>query len=134
MKVRLLERRDIPRLIEITKTKSQQLGVDFWLPPLEESKCVFVLEEDSQVVAALVFRQVTEMILVGDQPKAVKGLMRYEPRIRAVLKRAGVDSMLAFLPKALVKAGRKSGMERIMERLKFRKLDENFTSFEGEVE
>lgn len=132
-RVRLLRDDDIPVLAEILARKSQQLGIEFWMPPLRESRVTFVLEVDGQVTGALVFNDVVEMTMVGDTPSVVSGIMEAEDKVRLVLDREGVENMVSFVPKELISEQRKSGMQRIMERLSFRRIDQNYACFEGEV-
>lgn len=134
-KVRLFQKWDAPALVAINARKSEQLGEHLWLPKLDEerTKVVLVLEDEGVVKAGLVFRDVTEMILVGDQSLAIKGLMRKEAAIRAVLDRAGINEMIAPIPRQLLRSDRESGMERIMKRLRFRNIDSDVALFEGEI-
>lgn len=124
---------DAKALVRIIEHKQEQLGVEFWLPPLQQARLVLVTEEEEKITGGLVFSDLTEMTMVGDEASMVRDFMDHEGRIRMALNRAGCENLITFLPKCLMKDDRKSGMQRIVERLKFRLLDERFSTFEGEV-
>lgn len=124
---------DCKALAEILARKNEQLGVSFWLPPLKSARLTLVTEEEGKITGGLVFNDVTEMTMVGDEAGLIRDFMDHEGRIRMALNRAGVEDLILFLPKCLMNDKRKSGMQRIVERLKFRLLDDKFSTFEGEV-
>lgn len=126
--------RDCAALCRIIEKKQEQLGVKFWLPPLKQARVVLVSEEEGgEITGGLVFSQLFEMTMVGNHPSLIRNFMDEEQRIRMVLDRSGIDNMVLFLPQCLMNAKRKSGMQLIAERLKFRPIDSKFVTFEGEV-
>lgn len=134
LRCRLLGDEDKAVIRALIREKRQQLGIDFWLPKFEDARThlVLVFEKDGMVVGAVVFRQVWECILAAAEPAAMVAGVAFTPQIKEVLRREGIDEVLGFVPKKLLKRKRKSGMERLMERIGFRRIDDTIP-FEIEV-
>lgn len=137
---RPLQDGDIPAIVNLIAHKKQQLGVDFWLPEFSDPRTyrVFVLEAHGEIIGAAVFRTIWELILAADNPLAMLAGIETQAEIREELQRAMVDQVVAFVPEKLVSWNRdggrmrKSGMERLIERLGFRRIN-NMVAFETEV-
>lgn len=133
--MRMLEERDIPALVKLSRRKSEQMGYAPWLPPLaDENTVAFVVEREGRVEGAMVFRKVHDMMLVGDSPEFIRTLFGEEAKIRAVLEARGVSEVVSAVPRSLLGTERKRGaIARFLQRLRFRNISESFVCFEGEV-
>lgn len=125
---------DVPFLVDILRRKNEHLGISFWMPPLKQARCVLVAERNGAPQGALVFSDVTELTLVGDTPSVIRTMMHEQERIRLVAGRSGISDMVLFVPNTLMSDDRTSAMELIAKRMRFRRIDDRFAAFEGEIE
>lgn len=134
-RLRPYEESDAKMLLEITKRKSEQLGRQFWLPKLNDERSkVFVLDRNEERFAGLYLRRIHELGFVGDSPEAVRAMLSFQPKIREICRRAGIDEVVAFIPRVLVDSDeRKRGMELLAERGGFDRLVD-FAAYETHIE
>lgn len=132
---RLMREQDRAVVSAMMEEKSFALGTSLWLPELGDPKveAVFMFERDGIAAGALIFRQVSECIFAGNQPEVLRGALAHQERIRALLAHVGVDNVVAWVPEALLSSQRRTGMERIMNRIGFERIGPEFVSFETEV-
>lgn len=102
MKLRHLKPEDIPIIEALHQANREKEGLNFaTFPDLRDPKQAFALvveDADGEVIGALVFASVVELISVTSSPEVLAVAMSYENAIRAILKKSGVSRLFSWLP------------------------------------